>query len=242
MTQSNAAADDRAAVVIRDITVLEPSGRGWLPHRDIIVRHTTITTIQPAAASVPAAKIVINGGGKFAIPGLFDNRVRIERMPRENAGLFVAYGVTSVRDSAGDSPRVLEWRRDISYGKLIGPRLLESAAAAPAVSLPQSNAGSAAVTPGLTLHDELVRLVSRGMTPADALRAATIESARSHGRGHDLGSIEAGKIADLLVLNDDPLADINHTRSIDAVIFRGEALTRAHLNLLLSKSQLAARR
>jgi imidazolonepropionase-like amidohydrolase len=50
-----------------------------------------------------------------------------------------------------------------------------------------------------------------------------------------------GKIADMLILNGDPLADISRTRLIDAVVFRGEALTRAHLNLLLAKSQAAQR-
>ncbi len=47
-----------------------------------------------------------------------------------------------------------------------------------------------------------------------------------------------GKIADLIVLSGDPLANIAHTRMIDAVVFRGETLTRAHLNQLLSQAGL----
>jgi imidazolonepropionase-like amidohydrolase len=74
------------------------------------------------------------------------------------------------------------------------------------------------------------------------LRSATIDSAIFHGRGHDLGSIEQGKIADLIVLGGDPLADIAHTGTIDAVVFRGEALTRAHLNQLLSQARLRGAR
>jgi imidazolonepropionase-like amidohydrolase len=77
-----------------------------------------------------------------------------------------------------------------------------------------------------------------GQSTAAVLRSATLESAAFHGRSDDLGSIEQGKIADLIVLGGDPLADITHTRMIDAVVFRGETLTRAHLNQLLSQAGL----
>ena len=235
-------ADDRVSVVIRNIAVLQPSATAWLTHRDIVIRDTTITSIHPTGGSVPAAKVVINGEGKFAIPGLFDNRVDVSRMTTEAAGLFVAHGVTSVRDAGGDSARVVEWRRAIASGKFMGPRLVDSADVAVALALPVdgSNAGFASIAPGIALHDALARLVSAGATTADVLRRATLESARFHGRERDLGSIEAGKIADLVILDRDPLADISNTRAIDAVVFRGEALTRAHLNLLLSKSTSAA--
>jgi imidazolonepropionase-like amidohydrolase len=90
-------------------------------------------------------------------------------------------------------------------------------------------------------HDELAARVRRsGLTAGEVLRSATLDSAAFHGRALDLGSIEQGKIADVIVLSGDPLADIAHTRMIDAVVFRGEALTRAHLNQLLSRLQPAA--
>jgi imidazolonepropionase-like amidohydrolase len=233
--QQSVAADDRASVVIRDISVL--TAGGWLTHRDIVVRDTTISAVHATGGNVPPAKVVINGHGKFAVPGLFDNRVNLAEMSREAAGLFVAYGVTSVHAGA-DSPRIAEWRRDIAHGKFMGPRIVESVAGA-SVSVPGSNAGSAKIAPGQALHDELSRLVKTGLTPGAALRRVTMESARAHGRDADLGSIDVGKIADLLILNDDPLVDISRTRAIDSVVFRGEALTRAHLNLLLSKAQSA---
>jgi adenine deaminase len=234
-------ADERVSVFIRNVAVLQPTG-SWLPHRDIVIRHTTITSIEPAGGNAPPAKVVINGTGKFAIPGLFDNAVDVARMSKETAGLFVAYGVTSVRNSGGDTARVVEWRREIASGKFMGPRLLEtqgngSRSAGP---IQGSNTGPAASAPGLALHDELKLMVSRGATAAEALRRATIESARFHGRGDDLGSIEINKIADVVILNEDPLADIANTGAIDAVVFRGEALTRAHLNLLISKAAAGA--
>jgi cytosine/adenosine deaminase-related metal-dependent hydrolase len=139
----------------------------------------------------------------------------------------VASGITSVWDTGTDAAKIAQWRRDLSHGKFMGPRVVRSDAAAPA---PQRERGAVA------LNEELAARVRAGQTPAAVLRSATIEAATFHDRGQDLGSIEQGKIADLIVLGGDPLADIAHTRTIDAVVFRGEVLTRAHLNQLLSQA------
>ncbi len=215
----------RAEVVIRRISVLDPTAAMWLHDRDVIIRNGKFAAVQPAGRPVPAAKFTINGNGKFAIPGLFDQRVHLEKLDRAGAGLFVASGITSVWDTGTDAAKIARWRRDLSYGKFMGPRIVRSDAAAPA---PQRERSAVA------LHEELAARVRAGQTPAAALRSATIEAATFHDRGQDLGSIEQGKIADLIVLGGDPLADIAHTRTIDAVVFRGEVLTRAHLNQLLS--------
>lgn len=226
-------ADSRATAVILDADVLAPNGAAWLHHRDIIVRDTSISAIQPTGATLPDAKYVFKAAGKYVIPGLFDNRVRVDALSRPQAGLFIAYGITSVRDAGSDATTVSAWRREIAFGKLMGPRIVDSRSAEQS---PASGAGAAGLVPGLALHDEMARLIREGARPADVLRRATIESARAHGRAHDLGSIEIGKIADLIVLDGDPLTAIDHTRDIDAVVFRGEVLTRAHLNQLLSRA------
>ena len=82
---------------------------------------------------------------------------------------------------------------------------------------------------GLGYHWELWAQAGEGvapghkaMTPADALRAATIVAAEKIGFGPDLGSVETGKLADLVVLDDDPLADIHNTAKIRWVIKNGE--------------------
>lgn len=222
--------DALAAVVIRDVSVLDPSASAWLPHRDIVIMDTTFTSIAPAGGSLPAAKITIHGTGKFAIPGLFDDRVSLANFTRETAGLLIANGITSVRDIGSPPSQIEEWRRDIANGKFMGPRIID--ACETGCGAPRSDASARA------RHDELMRLVrDRASTPSGALRAATIDAARALGRAADLGSIETGKRADLLILTGDPLADIHHTSSIDAVIFRGEALTRAHLNVLTSAAR-----
>jgi len=76
------------------------------------------------------------------------------------------------------------------------------------------------LAPGASLHDELRLLVRAGLTPKEALLAATRESAALV-RADSIGVIRAGGAADFLVLNTDPLADINHSRDIQWIVFRG---------------------
>jgi imidazolonepropionase-like amidohydrolase len=78
------------------------------------------------------------------------------------------------------------------------------------------------VFPGISLHEELSLLVTAGLTPAEALRAATVRPAEFLGRLDCAGSIAPGKNADLVLLDGDPLADIKNTRRISAVILKGK--------------------
>jgi imidazolonepropionase-like amidohydrolase len=84
--------------------------------------------------------------------------------------------------------------------------------------------------PGFSLHTELQLLVDAGLPPVDALRAATINAARFQGRESGMGSIEAGKVADLVLLNADPLDDIANTRDIECVIIRGRLIARKEID------------
>ena len=74
-------------------------------------------------------------------------------------------------------------------------------------------------------HQELADMVRTGMSPADVIVAATSTSAEFVG-AEDLGTVEAGKSADFLVLEANPLDDITNTRAIDAVYLRGTAMDR----------------
>ena len=79
------------------------------------------------------------------------------------------------------------------------------------------------------VHRELEDLVSAGLTPLAAIRAATGDAARIVGAERDLGTIEEGKLADLVILDRDPSADIRNTRSIRSVIKDGRIVDRAAL-------------
>ncbi|MDQ3118244.1 MAG: amidohydrolase family protein, partial [Verrucomicrobiota bacterium] len=89
------------------------------------------------------------------------------------------------------------------------------------------------VYPGFALHKELELLVESGLTPADALRAATIGPAEFLGLSEQSGSIAVGKRADLVLLDDNPLVQISNTQRIRAVVLDGCLFQRADLDALL---------
>ena len=94
---------------------------------------------------------------------------------------------------------------------------------------------------GLGLHQELAALVAAGVAPLDALRAATLHPAQALGTADSMGTVEAGKVADLVVLDADPLADIRNTERISGVILRGRYLDQKRL-AALKKDAVRARR
>lgn len=99
-----------------------------------------------------------------------------------------------------------------------------------------TDTGDAYVLPGYALHDELASLVEAGLTPAQALRTATINPARFFNIEAQAGSIAKGQRADLVLLDANPLDDIRNTRKITAVILRGGLLDRKELNRLLKET------
>ena len=92
-----------------------------------------------------------------------------------------------------------------------------------------TDAGMTAVFHGLAVHRELELFVRAGLTPNEALRAATAVAAAKVGADGRLGTIEVGKEADLLILRKSPLADIRNSREIDLVIKRGMVFHPAEL-------------
>jgi hypothetical protein len=99
--------------------------------------------------------------------------------------------------------------------------------------------GSSLVAPGFSVHDELAHLVDAGLPRMAAIQAATRNPARWLKRD-DLGTIEPGKTADLVLLNANPLDDIRNTRKIESVFFGGKLLDRAALDTLLQAGARAA--
>jgi imidazolonepropionase-like amidohydrolase len=97
------------------------------------------------------------------------------------------------------------------------------------------------IFPGFSLHEELQRFVAAGFTPLQALQTATLNPATFLGMTDRLGTVETGKLADLLLLDANPLDDIRNTQKISAVIVDGRYLSRADLDKMLTGVESAAK-
>ncbi|MDC0004326.1 amidohydrolase family protein [Porticoccaceae bacterium] len=94
-----------------------------------------------------------------------------------------------------------------------------------------SDAGNPGLVHGASLHYELKLMGEQGIAPMDLIKAATLNSARVAGKEDLVGSIEPGKLADLLILTADPLSDISNLQAIDAVIKSGNIFSQSELLL-----------
>jgi imidazolonepropionase-like amidohydrolase len=126
----------------------------------------------------------------------------------------------------------------------IEERLVAQAKAAGVTVLPGSDtgAGNQNLYPGFSLHSELVEFVEAGMSPLQALQSATLDSARWLGRESEVGTVEKGKFADLVLLDANPLDDIRNTTKIRAVFANGNLLDRSRLDAMLRQAQTGATR
>ena len=97
------------------------------------------------------------------------------------------------------------------------------------------------IFPGFSLHEELQRFVAAGFTPLEALQTATINPAEFFGIEDRLGSIEQGRLADLILLRANPLANIANTQKIAAVIAHGRYFSKQDLQNLLALVEAAAK-
>jgi imidazolonepropionase-like amidohydrolase len=101
--------------------------------------------------------------------------------------------------------------------------------------------GIGTLAPGFGLHRELELLVTAGLPPLDALRAATLHAAAALRRSRDLGTIEVGKLADIVVVRGDPRLNAAHAAAIEAVVLRGQLFDRKDLDSILVQVSNAAR-
>ena len=96
-----------------------------------------------------------------------------------------------------------------------------------------TDAGAMFDFPGFDIHNELAMLVGGGLSPMDAIRTATVNPAVFMGMDDSLGTVEVGKLADLLLLDANPLDDITNTQRITAVFQNGNYYDRAVLDAML---------
>jgi imidazolonepropionase-like amidohydrolase len=114
--------------------------------------------------------------------------------------------------------------------------------AAGVLILAGTDLGNPLLVPGVSLHQELELLVEAGLTPLEALRSATLNPARFLAATDSLGTIESGKLADLVLIEANPLENIANTRKIAAVVLDGRYFDRRALDDLLARTAAEAGR
>lgn len=96
------------------------------------------------------------------------------------------------------------------------------------------------VLPGFSLHLELQRFIAAGFAPLEALQTATLRPAQFLDKLNDYGTVETGKVADLVLLDASPLDDIRNTQKIAGVVAGGRYFSRANLDRILSDVEAAS--
>lgn len=184
----------------------------------LIAWETFRSTPQAIAATVDGVATAADARAKLVSPALHRNWT---------------FGVDDFRSQNSGSPG---WHRAIDQVYEQVAELHEQGVGV----MTGTDTGVALVYPGSSLHRELELLVDRcRFTPMDALLSATANPARHMGLFADLGTIEAGKLADAVLLSADPLADIRNLRSIVGVLSRGRWHDRRALDAILSSVEKA---
>lgn len=153
------------------------------------------------------------------------------------------YMPTEVRERwerRAEARSTIRAEEEYNYAKKVYPKYFELIGAmrrAGVQFLAGTDTGNPYCFPGFSLHDELALLVQAGLTPIDALRAATLNPSKFLGLDRSFGTIEKGKIADLVMLDANPLDDIRNTQKIHAVVSNGLFLDRDALDRMLARAR-----
>lgn len=177
----------------------------------------TPTLVQRRAFAYPEA-LRLNAAELAFVP----NSQRVRWLPGQDARL----------QGRNDEDREIERQFFIRDRSLIAPMRRAGVR-----FLAGTDAGDPYSLPGFSLHDELAELVAAGLSPLEALQSATLNAAEFLGWQDRFGSVAAGKSADLVLLDADPLIDIRNTQRIALVIAQGRVFDRARRDALLETAR-----
>jgi imidazolonepropionase-like amidohydrolase len=111
---------------IVDTTVINPRRASIAPHSTVVVRNGVIRAVQSASVPLPRGSRRIDGRERFLIPGLWDAHTHLSKTGSQSLALFIANGVTGVRDMGGNLDELLSWKHQIAQGTLVGPTMMIS--------------------------------------------------------------------------------------------------------------------
>lgn len=155
-----------------------------------------------------------------------DERVKYVVAPQRWIWRFIANMSVLGTDAEHRAPLEAYYRASL--------KLTQRANASSVTVLAGADAMDPYVVHGFGLHDELAQMVLAGLTPAQALRTATWNPVRHLGFERQFGTLETGKMADMLLLDGNPMEDIRHLQKIDALFYDGKLYSRQDLAAMLA--------
>lgn len=195
-----------------------------LKEQNIVVSTTAIVYTSAKQQDLDLPKFLKSIELKYVNPGIVEGSVYNPGwLPGSNQ-----YENPLNTDSAGVKRAELYWDTYIEAVNIMTLALVSNGVTVTA----GTDANVDGIVPGFSLHDELEYLSKIGLSNAQVLKSATIASAKW--LENNAGKIEKGRIADLVLLNENPLDDIRNTRNINAVITRGKYLNRTELDKILA--------
>ena len=115
----------QGTVAIRNVTIISMAPEAAAAPGTVIVRDGKIAEMgPPSRIRVPAGATVVDGTGKYLIPGLFEMHAHTSKTRASALGLYVLHGVTTLRDQGSEHAEVVRWRREVRAGTRVGPRML----------------------------------------------------------------------------------------------------------------------
>lgn len=114
-----------ASIIIRNVTVIPMTSAAPSSGQSVIIRNGRITEMGASVQlRVPPGATVVDGTGKYLLPGLFEMHAHASKTRASALGLYVANGVTTLRDQGSEHAEVLRWRNETRQGRRVGPRML----------------------------------------------------------------------------------------------------------------------
>jgi imidazolonepropionase-like amidohydrolase len=163
----------------------------------------------------------------------FTDSPRLKYVPADELAMWQPY-IARQKNLSEDEKNL---RKNVWHAYLV---LVEAMHHAGVEFMAGTDVGNEYIYPGFSLHDELALLVKAGLSPMEALQAATRNPAKFLGVFDRLGTVEKGKLADLVVLDANPLEKISNTQRIYAVVLNGRLLPNVSLQKMLTQVDAAA--
>lgn len=223
---------DYTEVIERDDSPLRGQATHWskrrlaMPADPAKMQRLAAEIARSGVSSVPT---IVTDDRLLAPPAAIEQWLSDPAIQAMDRGIVSYWRGASARASRNLTPS--DWQQ-VEQGRATRRALVRAFHRAGVKLLAGSDTPNPFVHPGLSLHEELANLVEAGLTPMEALRAATRDAARFTGQEKLRGTIESGKRADLVLLSADPSRNIAATRSIAGVMVNGRWLAASDLQAM----------